>query len=185
MKIQGLLFLFLSIIMFSCKMDKTSLSTTDTDVKELEAYAMLNQQDLKPEEIAAMRLAALQILDHRQKESANKSYTIIDKDIWQYDATVINSDMKSGDSLEGRWIDFKEDLTFEYGRYDKKDGKGRYFYNLEDSSLLMVDDNEVLKPQEFDVKALNEMIVIVGRYVYKDNNIQSKLLRIPNYPAKK
>ena len=88
------------------------------------------------------------------------------------------------DSLGGRWIDFKENLTYEYGRYDKKEGQGRYTYDLEKGSLLMMDDNEAIKPQEFEVKLRDDMMVIVGLYTYEDNNMQAKLTRHPSYPSR-
>jgi archaellum component FlaG (FlaF/FlaG flagellin family) len=189
MKIQSILFVFIVISVISCKMDNKA--TTPSAKAEMmsqkvgDAYAMLNQEDFKPGEIKADRAAALEALNFRMKESGNKAYTIMDKDIWVYDGVVKSSDMVTGDSLGGRWIDFKEDLTYEYGRFDQKEGKGKYFYDMEKAFLLLLDDNEGIKPQEFEVKMNNDMLVIVGHYTYKDNNMQAKLLRQASYPVKK
>ena len=56
---------------------------------------------------------------------------------------------------------------------------------MEKAFLLLIDDNEGMKPQEFEVKMNNDMLVIVGHYTYKDNNMQAKLLRQASYPVKK
>lgn len=189
MKIQSILFVFLLIFLVSCKMDNqaTTPSVKAENMKKNvgDAYAMLNQEDFKAGEIKSERIAAMEALNFRMKESGNKSYTIMDKDIWVYDGVVKNSDMVTGDSLGGRWIDFKDDLTYEYGRYDQKEGTGKYFYGMEKAFLLLIDDNEGMKPQEFEVKMNNDMLVIVGHYTYKDNNMQAKLNRQPSFPIKK
>jgi len=189
MKIQTILFILFALFILSCKFDNKATSSSAKSEMMMEkvgdAYAMLNQEDFKGDEIKSERIAALTVLSHRMKESGNKSYTIIDKDIWVYDGVVKNSNMIFGDSLGGRWIDFKENLTYGYGRFDKSEGSGKYFYDFEKATLLMIDDHEGIKPQEFEVKLHNDMLVIVGMYTYKDNNMQAKLSRQASFPVKK
>lgn len=180
--------ILMGAMFFACKSDKKGAMTAKTTPEMLtlagDSYAMLNQESLRPGEVTSMRKVANDILAHRIKESGSKSYTIVDKDIWVYDGVVKNSKMTMADSLGGRWIDFKENLTYEYGRYDKKEGQGRYTYDLEKGTLLMMDDNEAIKPQEFEVKLRDDMMVIVGLYTYEDNNMQAKLTRHPSYPSR-
>ncbi|MBK8349813.1 MAG: hypothetical protein IPL08_20230 [Saprospiraceae bacterium] len=184
MKIVSALFAISLFLVASCKMENKSTARSGDNGKSVgDAYALLNQEDVKDVDVKAMRASALNILEHRYKESSKKTYTILDKDIWVFDAIVKNSNMMTGDSLGGRWIDFKEDLTYDYGRMDKKEGKGKYFYDFDKANLLLIDDNENIKPQEFEVKALNDMLVIVGQYIYKDNNIQTKLTRKASFPT--
>jgi hypothetical protein len=161
---------------YGCKSDlnKADILTND--------YAMLNQETLKPLEIADMRKTVKPILEKRIKES-NKNANQLEKDVWIYEATVKNSDLTPQDSLGGRWIDFKADFIYEYGSNDITKGKGIFHYDTENAKLLLMDNNTLIKPQEFDVKALNDMLVIVGTYEYKDNNIQSKLVRRPTIPG--
>ncbi|MBC7886082.1 MAG: hypothetical protein H7X99_11450 [Saprospiraceae bacterium] len=149
------------------------------------SYPLFNQENLREGEIRSMRLAALNTLEHRQKESGNKTYIILDKDLWQFDAVVKSSDMDTHDSLSGKWIDFKEDLTYDYGLYQDKHGSGKYIYDLDKAIMLLVDDSDGIKPQEFDVKLRNDMMVLVGQYVYQDNNLQCKLTRLDTIPVKK
>ncbi len=163
---------FLISLAFLC------LSCKSKGPKELaNDYAMLNQDDMTPAEIAKYRSTAISALEFRYKESGKESITIMDKDIWLYEGTVKNSDLIPMDSLGGKWIDLKEDLTYEYGSYAVSKGKGRYHYDLEKRLLLLVDDNDLIKPQEFKVKALNDILVLEGSYIYKDNNLQAKLGR--------
>ena len=42
----------------------------------------------------------------------------------------------------------------------------------------------IWKAQEFEVKLRDDMLVIVGLFNTKDNNIQAKLDRMPAYPSK-
>lgn len=179
--------IFALLFMASCKSDhKTNeppKTREDMEKQAGDSYIMLNQDGKRPGEVTSMRKVASGILASRVKEAANKSYTIMDKDIWIYDGVVSEKGMKMRDSLGGRWIDFKEDLTYEYGRYDKKEGRGKYFYHLENGTLLLIDDNEAIKPQEFEVKHRNDMMVIVGMSTYEDNNLQAKLVREATYPA--
>lgn len=108
----------------------------------------------------------------------------MDKDIWVFGGLVSDTRTLFGDSLNGAWIDFKENLTYDYGQYENKSGSGHYFYDFEKATLLMLDDNPAIKPQEFEVKMNNDMLVIVGQFIYKDNNMQAKLDRKASFPSK-
>lgn len=165
----------LTVLCISCKSDGPKKLSND--------YAMLNQDDIKPGEIAKYRSTAIAALEFRYKETSKESITILDKDIWVYEGTVKNTDLTPMDSLGGRWIDFKEDLTYEYGSYSESKGKGRYHYGLEKGLLLLIDDNEMIKPQEFKLRALNDILVLEGSFIYKDNNLQAKLGRRATRPT--
>jgi hypothetical protein len=157
-------------------------STADVPPSE-EIYVYFNQEGVSPNEIASWRSSAQSILEKRKADFANKSYEALVKDLWLVDAYLSGDRMVSGDSVRGAWLDFKDDLTYEYGFGEKKTGMGKYFYEFESSKLLMLDDNSLLKPQEFDVRLRNDMVILVGEYVYRDNNLQSKLTRGKSYPA--
>ena len=180
-----ILLVALSLMFTGCKSDGTSIGgTKDKPSTISDAYILNNQKEILPAEIEAMRKTAAETLAFRKKESGNKSYTIMDKDIWVFGGFVSDSKALFTDSLGGAWIDFKENLTYDYGKYDKKGGSGHYFYDLEKATLLMLDDNPAIKPQEFEVKLKDEMLVIVGLFNTNDNNIQAKLDRMPSYPSK-
>lgn len=185
MKHPIVIFAFLVFFNWSCKQNATSHDTKTSQNDTSKYFGLINQQNLLSQQIKDMRMSAASVLEHRQKEGNKKSYTSIDKDVWVFDAILIGSKMTTGDSLEGRWLDFKEDLTYSYGRFDVIDGKGRYYYELEKETIILVDDDPMMKPQEFEVKARNDMLILVGQYEYKDNNIQTKLLRQATLPTKK
>ena len=182
MKIQSLI--FLTFVIISCKQNNSDTNTDSNGNTPIETYLLLNQGEVSDAEVQTMRAEAIKILDHRQIESSNKVVTLLEKDVYIFDAVVMGSAMRVGDSIAGEWLDFKDDLTYEYGKYDVKNGSGRYFYNFDENHLLMVDNNPKVKPQEFETKNANEMIILIGKYIYKDNNIQSKLTRSATKPDK-
>jgi hypothetical protein len=172
----------LSLVSFwGCKQGGGS-SLTEMAPSE-ETYVYFNQNGVSPSEIANWRASAKSILEKRQTDFARKTYEALVKDLWLVDAYLSTDKMVSGDSVLGAWLDFKDDLTYAYGFGDKITGSGSYFYDFESSKLLMLDDNTLLKPQEFNVRLRNDMIILVGEYVYRDNNLQSKLTRGKSYPA--
>lgn len=185
--ILGLLSIFTVLSLTSCNFDKAKPSTTAEKAetpKVPQDYVMLNQEELSGDEIKTMRSNALSILNHRQKESNNKAYSIIVNNLWKYDGAVKNSDFLKGDQLAGKWIAFKDDLTYEYGDYQETKGSGRYFFDLEKNLMLMLDNHPDIKPQEFEVKLVTDMMVLVGNYIYQDNNLQAKLVSITSKPTK-
>ena len=179
--------ILLSVFLFSCKNNNSTVSeksSTETSMAVPDHYAMMNQEDFTILEVTGMRQSAIALLNHRKTAQNNKSYTILDKDIWLYEATVKNSDFITGEKVAGRWIDFRENLTYAYGIYQDQKGTGQYFFDFENKKMLMIDDHPAIKPQEFDVKLSNDMLVLVGEAVYSDNNLQAKLIRIPTIPVK-
>lgn len=183
MRSMFLIILATGITILACKSDKKQDNVGEK--KEItDAYVIKNQKGLAPVEIETMRKSAAETLAYRKKESGNKSYTVMDKDFWVFGGFVNEEKSLFGDSLGGAWIDFKENLTYDYGKFANKGGSGHYFYDLENATILMLDDNPAIKPQEFDVKIKNDMVVIVGRSTYKDNNIQGMLERKVSLPVK-
>ena len=77
-----------------------------------------------------------------------------------------------------KWIDFKDNFTYDYGMDKEKKGSGIYTYNFDTGLLLMVDDDISIKPNEYNVKIHNDIIILEGKSTYEDNNIQAKLGRL-------
>ncbi len=182
MKIQSLI--FLALVIFSCKQNNSGSGSDTNGNTPIETYFLLNQAEVTDVDLQKMRAEAIKILDHRQKESNNKVITILEKGVFEFNAVVLSSVMSVGDSIAGEWIDFKDDLTYDYGRYDKVNGSGRYFYNFDEGLLLMVDNNPKIKPQEFETKHANETLILIGKYIYRDNNMQTKLTRLDAKPVR-
>lgn len=181
MKIQILI--FLSILLFSCKSNTSGSSSSAEDFAPVESYVLLNQNRTADVEIPEMREEAIKILEHRQKESDTSAIAMIERDVYVFDGILLSSNMITGDSIAGEWLDFKEDLTYEYGKFDKENGSGRYFFTFEENTLLMVNDNPAIKPQEFETKRANDILILIGKQIYRDNNIQTKLTRVATKPV--
>ncbi|MBK9734135.1 MAG: hypothetical protein IPO92_03860 [Saprospiraceae bacterium] len=186
MNFQSVFFIISISFVISCK-NEGKLGLTDGNQGKVisNSYALLNQEKLHLVDITQMRTAANSVLEFRKKESNNKFFNVIEQDLWHFDAIVTTNKVLTKDSLDGKWIDFKADLTYDYGQYSDKKGSGKYFYDFDKATLLMIDDNEKIKPQEFEVNARNDMMILVGRSEYKDNNMQAKILRNKSTPIKK
>ena len=141
-------------------------------------YPMLNQSDLSTNEIVIYRQSATPIVNHRNKESGNKSVAILTQDKWAYEGIFKGSEFVRMDSTHVKWIDFKDNLTYEYGENKEVKGSGIYAYNFDTGVLLLVDNEITMKPYEYKVKAHNDLIILEGMSTYQDHNIQAKLVRI-------
>jgi hypothetical protein len=188
-KLISIVFFTLTVI-FSCKNIENKESETKNELTvepnksaNIDAfYPMLNQKELGTLQVSNYRLSAQPILEFRQKESGNKSYTILDKDIWAYKFVAIGSEISKPADNAGKWINFKEDLTYEYGLKSKVLGNGRYHYDFDKGVILLLDNDKAIKPSEYRVKPLMDAMVFEGTSTYEDNNIQAKLERIEKLP---
>jgi len=168
---------------WACKNEKGSaadeIGSEKVDTADIAAfYPLLNQKKLNTMDVYNYRKNAETELESRIKTQGNKSYTIIDKDIWAVRFVVYGSDVSKPEDNEGKWIDFKEDLTYTYGLKQEEKGAGRYHYNFEEGIILMLDNDERIKPSEFGLKPFNDVLILEGKFTYSDNNMQAKLERI-------
>ena len=182
------LFIFSICITFaSCKEDKKALTPKQEAAsigESINAYVLQNQIGISQEDIAQMRITAAATVEHRQKEGGNKAVTMIHNDLWVIEAMLKGSNVVFGETLKGGWIDFGEDLNYSYGQFDETKGGGRYFYDFDKHSLILLDNNPHIKPQEFDVLTQSELIVLSGKNVYRDNDMQAKLINRKEKPLK-
>ena len=162
---------------------KTVPTHTTTDSDSLLAM-IKNMTKIKPEKVKEMKEAAEVILEHRNKEGQNKSYIILDKQLWEYEFIFTGKKMSGIDQFAGYWIDFSEDLTYEYGHYQDVLGSGRYTYSLASGLLLLIDNSDKIKPQEFEAKLFDVTLVMDGNNIYQDHNYNAKLKRITERPNK-
>lgn len=143
-----------------------------------------NMTRIKPNEIEGMKQDAEVIINHRYKQTAKKSYIILDKDLWEYEFIFSGKKMSAINQFAGCWIDFSEDMTYTYGQYEKQIGGGIYTYSPESGLLLLIDNSDKIKPQEFEAKLFDQTLVMDGNDIYKDNNYNAKLKRITERPKK-
>ena len=136
-----------------------------------------NQSVAGPNTIKSMRRQAKSILESRLK-SGGEVAAILDMGTFFYEFIVKGSEVSEVGQLDNKWIDFKSDWTYEYGYNRDVQGGGRFHYNAENSVLLMIDNDESIKPQEFNAKHAGNTLVLIGTAAYKDNNMQMKLGKV-------
>jgi len=181
MKIQILL--LLPLLIFSCKSNTSGPATGGVEFSSIESFVLSNQNGILDVEVQSMRAEAIEILEHRQKETDSTAISLIERDMYVFDGVLISSNMIKGDSIAGEWLDFKKDLTYEYGKFDKVNGSGRYFFDFNGNTLLMLNDNPAIKPHEYETKRVSDELILIGKQIYRDNNIQTKLSKVATRPV--
>ena len=186
MKLYTYSIIMSTLLLLSCKNDgperpKSMLGDDSENTQYLENPLKRERiEEMKKKskavDIPKLRGQALSILDYRAKNDSS-TYAIIEADVWEYQF-IFDGEMSKPDQYKGVWIDFLSDGTYEYGTNSKVDGSGRYNYHFERGELLMVDDQNSVKPQEWDVKNAGDAMVLIGTATYKDNAIQMKLERV-------
>jgi hypothetical protein len=136
-----------------------------------------------PDLIRSWQAQALKEIETQAKASNNKSYASLTVRPFVIDAVVVD-EFAEKSIHEGMWIRFKDDLTYEYGRYGDVKGKGRYYYNADNEIITVLDDNLNVKPIEFGVGWDMGFIVIGGTKKYNDDGIMVKLIAKNELPTK-
>lgn len=167
------------------KSKKVVVEQMDTDLDSDSLLMMItNMIKITPEEVKSMKEDAEVIINHRYKETDRKSFIILDKDLWEFEFIFSGKKMSAINQFEGYWIDFSEDLTYTYGRFEEVLGNGKYTYSLSTGLLLLIDNSQHIKPLEFEAKLFDKTLVMDGNHIYKDNNYNAKLKRITEIPKK-
>jgi len=164
----------LGSLLSSCKTDGKS-STNAKQSKEYKAPSA---------SMTALRERAKSVIDFRTKNAEFSTAQILDAGVWEYKFTFADGAMSKLGELAGKWIDFKDDNTYEYGLYDDVKGSGIYHYDPLTTIVLLIDDDPSMKPQEFEMKIVSDALVMVGQKTYNDNGTQSKLDKRDSRPTK-
>ncbi len=186
MKVYTYFFICLCFYLISCKNDAPNRPEPLGDAAKTKSTIMENplkrerleemKRKNKTNNIPAMRVQALSILNHRMKKDST-TYAIIDADVWEY-KFVFNGEMSKPGEYDNTWIDFNSDHTYDYGKASQVMGSGKYNYNLNRNELLIVDNDSSQKPQEWSVKNAGDVMILIGTSTYKDNATQMKLERV-------
>ena len=141
---------------------------------EIENLDGINVKSSSGRDYTAKRPEALSILEYRiANDPAN--YPLISDGIFEYDFIHDGRKMSPSGKHKGEWLDFKGDHTYTFGKNKNQMGSGRYHYDFEKQLLLMIDDNENVNPQEWEIKRQGDVMIKVGNMVYGNNNFQIKL----------
>lgn len=188
-------FIGLVLICMGCKTDKSGditsqvveakkPKTTVIDDETSVISIIKNMAKTSPSEAAELKKQAKAIIDYRYKENNRKAFILLDMDLWEYEFVFTGKTMTKPGQLFGHWIDFHEDMTYTYGQHLESTGSGIYTYSIDSGLLLMIDDNDNIKPQEYEAKLFDRTLIMDGNEIYGDNNYNAKLRRITEKPIK-
>jgi hypothetical protein len=200
-KIENIMIKYLCIIYCaaligqSCKQEKKIGLSTSTVVGDNNKTSKnpgdnllledLNKLDtVKTLDIEKMRGAALAFIEFR-REKGNNPQASLDVGAWGYDGIFQGGKFLPLSEVTGKWIDFSEKWTYEYGDSSGKKGSGIYHYSMDDKILLMLDNNPKIKPYEYEVKIINAVMLLMGKSTYEDGNYQAKLGKLEKAPTNK
>lgn len=164
----------IGLTLFSCKNDGKTPSTTKPNVSTKAVAPQMTK----------LRENAKAVFDYRIKNGEFSTAQILDNGVWEYKFTFADGAMSELGALAGKWIDFADNNTYQYGNYDVTEGSGIYHYNPISTIILMIDNDAATKPQEFEMKLVMDALVMVGQKTYNDNSTQSKLDKREVRPTK-
>jgi hypothetical protein len=171
-KITTIITSLLLVFLVACKSGDKDQSLTNQE-------ALKDHVDLKiGESYVSQSSQAAAILEYRYKQEGTESYAAIEMDRWYYEFKAFGDQISP--CLNGEYVDFLPDLTYEYGNNSGKLGGGKYHYNLETGVVLLVDNNASIKPREYLAKIAGPAMVLQGERTYGDNVFQAKLMM--DYP---
>lgn len=123
------------------------------------------------------------LIASRFAEDKGVSSASIAIDMWVIDA-MYKDTFATKEMIEGRWIDFDDNQTYTYGKFDKQMGKGKYHFSSINELMILNDDDKEVKPMEFAPGFQNGYMVLFGTKSFDDEDNQIKLLRTKVRPVK-
>ncbi len=179
-------FLVILAFLLACKSDTPQRPDSSVDSREerhmvdneaiKEKLRLKKEKPLDPDYVTKLRSQAISILNHRLK-TIGKTYAMVEAGTFEYQF-VYNGEMSKPGAYKGKWIDFRSDHTYGYGDKTGQKGTGKYNYHLDRSEILMVDDDPSKKPEEWQTKHADDVMIMIGTATYKDNHIQMKLVKV-------
>ena len=189
MKKYTFLMILSSVFLYSCNPGSAG---GDASVPEAalgkpveEVYLLSNQKGFQDSTIQNLRIAAEKELRQRIDTSAKQFTSVLEKDLYHIQAVLRGSEVVFDEKVKAGWIDFAPDNTYKYGVYADHMGGGKYHFDASGSIILLLDNNQAIKPQEFQALINGDALVLVGQDTYRDNNMQAKLNRMPEMPVSK
>ena len=110
-------------------------------------------------------------------------WTFLIDGIYHNNATITSGQNPADNPNKGAWIDFKDNGTYDYGKYDKKEYSGSWFYDGDKEFLELNPEGEE-RPSEWQLKYKDNNLIWVGTNKYGDNATQMRWLRRQGYPAR-
>ena len=158
----------LALSFAACSTDNDSEATSDATAES-------------PSSAAAGDQSAAQ--GQNPNTAENLPWTFLTDGIYHNNATISVGSDDPENPNEGVWIDFKDNGTFDCGRWDTKEYDGSWYYD-NNTKLLEMKPNGNQKSSEWRVMHKELNLVLVGTAKYGDNAIQARYVRRNGYPTK-
>ncbi len=152
-------------------------SLKEQKIRELigEGYTKVRKVKMDESLLMTWRVKSAIELTERSTADNNKTYASITNGVWVVNAAHLD-EFASENIIAGKWIQFKEDLTYEYGKFDKTTGKGRYHYQPLTQLIILLDQNENVRPLEYEIGWSEGYIVLQGTPTFDDSEIAIKMI---------
>ncbi len=170
-------------LLMSCKEAKEPIAAETKNVVQDTVMQTSGKKTMGSSQIAQLHKQATAILTYRLENKPEK-HAIIDVGVWEYEAAFREGAMSKPGEFAGHWIDFSENGTYEMGVYNEITGSGRYHYDNDTHLLLLVNNDEKVKPEEFELKLMQSVMIMMGKSTYQDNGFQAKLLKSEKRPTR-
>lgn len=148
-----------------------------------EGAKRVRKVNLNEELLMTWRVKAALEIEERAKKGERKSYPILTRGYWALDAVYVD-DFGPNEAVDGKWIKFNENLTFEYGKFDKIISKGRYYYEPNVEKIILLDEIENNRPLEYEVGWSGEYVIFGGTDLFDDGDIRIKMFNRQTQPAR-
>lgn len=159
---------------------QTEVATEYTGLSEEEKDAIRAERAKEKAEeqaknLPGFRAHAKELVKARAEKE--KAMAFLTSDHWAYEFVFDGSQMSKKGVYDGHWIKFGDDHTYQYGVGNDVKGSGQYHYSLDSEKMIMVDDKDDKMPEEWEIKAQDEVMIMVGSGYFGNNPRQSKMLR--------
>ncbi len=113
-----------------------------------------------------------------------KAYTYLTNGIWHYQYAVKVSDDFDPSSVQGQWLDLKDDYTYIKGNFEDTTEVGEYRYNHEQKKIQFTPSNASYPDSEWTLNYRLGVLIMAGTPTYGNNDTQIKLVRNKNKPLR-
>lgn len=121
--------------------------------------------------------------DNGQLAAEPMPWTFLTAGIYHNNATVVIGQDPGSNPNVGVWLDFHDNGTYDYGRYEAKEGTGKWFYD-HDNQLLELAPGGDRKPSEWRVMSRDDNLILVGTSKYGNNAQQQRFNRADGLPER-
>lgn len=159
--------------------DYTGMSKEEAD--KIVAERAREKAEERAKNLPGFRAHAKELVKMRSQKE--KAMAFMTSDHWAYEFVFSGSEMSKKGALDGQWLKFEDDHTYTYGLANTVNGSGEYHYSLDSEKLIMVDDKDDMMPEEWEIKAQDEVMIMVGSGYFGNNPRQCKMLRWNGRPG--